>query len=270
MSAKLQTRQFFTAGQVANLCGASASLVRLWLKQGQLQSVRLPYSQHRRVPRAALAEFAAAHGMGPVLEALQAGARQDYLVQRALAGAAWLTTADAGKLLNVGYKTVQKWCNLGVLPSHRIPGNKRIGERRISRENLLRFAEEHGLAVAPSRCQPRALLVGFAPAPARAVTAALPGGWVVDRAANVVAAALAWARHKPGAVLVSDTVGGVPTRELAEALAAERPAPVLLAVRPEDRRPGYLGVTGLVELPAGATPAELAAALEKVTGGERC
>lgn len=55
-----------------------------------------------------------------------------------------LSMSEAASLLDCSPSMVRRWCDAGVLRSYRLPGSK---HRRISRENLVRFARDNGLPV---------------------------------------------------------------------------------------------------------------------------
>ncbi len=55
------------------------------------------------------------------------------------------TTGAAAKVLKVCPATVRKWTVSGVLGSYRLPG----GHRRITREEIERFAREYSIPIAP-------------------------------------------------------------------------------------------------------------------------
>src|SRR5262245_41693343 len=52
------------------------------------------------------------------------------------------TTGQVAHLLGVAPRTVSKWFDRGLLSGYRIPGSN---DRRIPREDLLKFIAEHGL-----------------------------------------------------------------------------------------------------------------------------
>lgn len=53
-----------------------------------------------------------------------------------------LTTGQVAKICNVAPRTVSKWFDSGQLRGYRIPGSK---DRRIPRDQLLRFMKAHGI-----------------------------------------------------------------------------------------------------------------------------
>ena len=53
-----------------------------------------------------------------------------------------LTTGEVAKICNVAARTVSKWFDSGRLKGYRIPGSQ---DRRIPREYLIKFINEHGM-----------------------------------------------------------------------------------------------------------------------------
>jgi excisionase family DNA binding protein len=53
-----------------------------------------------------------------------------------------LTTGEVARICNVAPRTVSKWFDSGHLHGYRIPGSK---DRRIPRDQLLRFMRAHGI-----------------------------------------------------------------------------------------------------------------------------
>lgn len=56
-----------------------------------------------------------------------------------------LTAGDVARMANVAHKTAVKWCDSGLLPSHRLPQGRR--ERRVAVGDLVAFLEKHGIPV---------------------------------------------------------------------------------------------------------------------------
>ena len=52
------------------------------------------------------------------------------------------TTGQVAKICKVAPRTVSKWFDSGRLRGYRIPGSQ---DRRIPREQLIRFLKEHGM-----------------------------------------------------------------------------------------------------------------------------
>lgn len=56
------------------------------------------------------------------------------------------TTGEAAKICHVASRTVVKWFDSGKLRGYRIPGSQ---DRRIPREQLIRFLKENGMPLGP-------------------------------------------------------------------------------------------------------------------------
>ena len=61
-------------------------------------------------------------------------------------------TGGIARICGVAPRTASKWIDSGLLPGRRIPGSK---VRRVSRETLVTFLNEHGLPV-PDELKPSA------------------------------------------------------------------------------------------------------------------
>jgi excisionase family DNA binding protein len=87
------------------------------------------------------------------------------------------TTGDAAKILRVAPRTVSKWFDSGKLRGYRVPGSQ---DRRIPRDQLVRFMKDHGIPVPEGLLDPEE-----APAPEAAPEVApeparhSPGPWEV-------------------------------------------------------------------------------------------
>ena len=70
------------------------------------------------------------------------------------------TTGQVAKICKVAPRTVSKWFDSGRLRGYRIPGSQ---DRRIPRENLVRFLKEHGMPLAEleDETTSKLLLVGL-------------------------------------------------------------------------------------------------------------
>ena len=70
------------------------------------------------------------------------------------------TTGEVALMFSVAPKTVSKWFDSGQLKGYRMPGGVGPGDRRITREALLRFCEKFGVPVPvelqPPRGEPKA------------------------------------------------------------------------------------------------------------------
>lgn len=56
----------------------------------------------------------------------------------------YYTTGQIAKMLTVTARTVQKWADKGILQGWRLPLS---GDRRISREAIVKFCESRNIAV---------------------------------------------------------------------------------------------------------------------------
>lgn len=52
------------------------------------------------------------------------------------------TSGDVADACGVSYRTAQKWIDAGILRGYRLPGSK---DRRVPREELVRFMRENGM-----------------------------------------------------------------------------------------------------------------------------
>lgn len=57
------TREAFTTGQAAKICGVAIRTVQKWLDSGKLKGFRVPASNHRRITRDTLGRFLRDNGM---------------------------------------------------------------------------------------------------------------------------------------------------------------------------------------------------------------
>jgi excisionase family DNA binding protein len=156
----LGVMKVFTLEQVATLCHVAPQTVAKWFDCGRLQGYRLPGSQERRIPRIALVKFLMANGMplcglvpeepappagSDAIDAAPQGntpyepvcvARDDPAVKESF------TTGQVARICRVAPRTVGKWFESGRLKGFRIRSS---GERRIPRDALLLFLQEHGM-----------------------------------------------------------------------------------------------------------------------------
>jgi excisionase family DNA binding protein len=100
----------------------------------------------------------------------------------------FLTTGEAAKWCGVHFRTVLRWCDRGVLPSHKLPGR---GDRRIRVEDFLKFLKSNRMPVPPQLRGgvPRVLVVDDDPAAVKLITRTLKlAGFEVDHASDGFAA----------------------------------------------------------------------------------
>ena len=83
------------------------------------------------------------------------------------------TTGQVAKICKVAPRTVSKWFDSGRLRGYRIPGSQ---DRRIPRDNLIRFLKEHGMPLAEleEETSSKLLLVGLDATLAAALRERLP------------------------------------------------------------------------------------------------
>ena len=62
------------------------------------------------------------------------------------------TTTDVGRICSVSANTVVRWINKGLLHCYRVPGSK---HRRVTRDELAKFLEVHGMPGIESRMETR-------------------------------------------------------------------------------------------------------------------
>jgi len=67
-----------------------------------------------------------------------------------------LTTGDVAYICNVAPRTVSKWFDSGQLKGYRIPGSR---DRRIPRDELIRFMRAHGIPLGNLGVVRRAILI---------------------------------------------------------------------------------------------------------------
>jgi len=100
----------------------------------------------------------------------------------------FLTTGDAAKWCGVHFRTVLRWCERGVLPSHQLPGR---GDRRIRVEDFLKFLKDHRIPV-PAHLRgpaPRILVVDDDPSTVKLISKSLQiAGFEIDHASDGFAA----------------------------------------------------------------------------------
>ena len=96
----------------------------------------------------------------------------------------FLTTGQAAKWCGVHFRTVLRWCERGVLPSHQLPGR---GDRRIRVEEFLKFLKSNRMPV-PAQLRgpaPRVLVVDDDPAAVKLISKSLHiAGFELDQAAD--------------------------------------------------------------------------------------
>ena len=177
-----------------------------------------------------------------------------------------LTTGEVAQICHVAPRTVSKWFDSGDLRGYRVPGSR---SRRIPREQLRRFMQEHGLpleALEGGLC--RVLLVGqFSPDLAQRL--AEGGAHEVQQAGSAFEAGLCVQRVCPHAVVVDLDGGDQEALALCKALRdheSSQPCKLLAARTGLDARAAqeYLAQGVDVCLAKPVWPGQLAQALSRV------
>ncbi|MCK6506686.1 excisionase family DNA-binding protein [Myxococcota bacterium] len=155
------------------------------------------------------------------------------------APAAFYSTHQVAGMLGVSLATVVNWTRLGRLHAHRTPG----GHRRISRDEVLRFCQEHrypvptelaGAVRATRRGPPRVLILHRDLAWAELVSDYLR----FDRELEITVtdrpleAGFRLAQVRPHLVLLDLELGDVPARALARLADELDPRPLLVGSQP--------------------------------------
>lgn len=140
------------------------------------------------------------------------------------AGPVYLTTHQVARMLGVSLPTVVNWTRAGKLKAHKTPG----GHRRISREDLLAFAEAFSYPVPPElklrSGPPRVLVVDgerdFYEMVAEFLT--LKGGVEARVADGAFSTGLEVGRFRPDVLLVDLKLGNLDPIRLARLLQGDR------------------------------------------------
>jgi excisionase family DNA binding protein len=174
-------KRVFTTGQVAQICRVSPPTVAKWFDSGRLQGYRIPGSRDRRILRESLIRFLKENHMplGVLEEERELSGIDAEPVESNPETAGWkqtgplgvvdsdsvareaftpaqvpsvsrddpavkesFTTAQVARLCKVAPRTVGKWFDSGRLKGFRIQSS---GERRVPRDALVRFLQEHGM-----------------------------------------------------------------------------------------------------------------------------
>ena len=118
------------------------------------------------------------------------------------------TTGQVAKICKVAPRTVSKWFDSGRLKGYRIPGSQ---DRRIPREQLVRFLKEHGMPLAEleDETQSKLLLVGLDGTLAAALRERLPetDGFKFEIAASGFEAGIQAESLHPDAIVIDLKLG---------------------------------------------------------------
>ena len=68
------------------------------------------------------------------------------------------TTGQVAKICKVAPRTVSKWFDSGRLRGYRIPGSQ---DRRIPREQLIKFLKEHGMPLGELEDEPIFVITAY-------------------------------------------------------------------------------------------------------------
>ncbi|MBX7191303.1 MAG: response regulator [Sandaracinaceae bacterium] len=130
-----------------------------------------------------------------------------------------LTTGQAAALCAVDPKTIARWADAGLVPTHRTVG----GRRRMQRADLLAFMRRQGMPVPSGRAAPRVVIVDDEPIVVRSLerilARAFPGARLRG-AYNGFEAGLLVAAEQPDLVLLDVVMPGLSGVEVCAALRA--------------------------------------------------
>lgn len=126
------------------------------------------------------------------------------------------TVGECAAIFGVAGKTIQHWCDSGLLKCHRFPQGR---DRRVSRAELVRFSQKHGVPVALHE-PTRILGIGL-----DSKTAAMIRGRFTDALGYWVAsvgtafdAGLVFAHQHPQCVVIDFAMGCNEARSIAESI----------------------------------------------------
>ena len=142
------------------------------------------------------------------------------------------TTGQISKICQVAPRTVSKWFDTGRLRGYRIPGSN---DRRVPRENLVVFMQEHGIPLGPlaPRETSKVLLVGVPDSLQQSLRAELPGEeFQVQSAATAFEAGMQATAWQPGCVVIDAAIGRDDCEAIARGLrkSGGDKAPLLIAL----------------------------------------
>ncbi len=124
-----------------------------------------------------------------------------------------LTTGEVAKICNVAPRTVSKWFDAGQLRGYRIPGSK---DRRIPRQQLIRFMKAHGMPLEGIETgETRVLIVDNEPDLLALLQRALSeASYGVKTASGAFEAGAAAETFRPHAILVDVSLPDVDVKQL--------------------------------------------------------
>lgn len=126
-----------------------------------------------------------------------------------------LTTGQVAGICQVAPRTVNKWVDSGGLRGYRLPNSK---DRRVPRDELLRFLKTHGMPVDRlDAASDRVLVVGADDDLLGTIRSAL-AGLQVDPAPSAFCAGRYAERVRPGLVVVDCALGRIEASQIAHSL----------------------------------------------------
>ena len=143
----------------------------------------------------------------------------------------FLTTGEASKWCGVHFRTVLRWCDRGVLPSHKLPGR---GDRRIRVEDFLKFLKDHRMPV-PAQLRgpaPRVLVVDDDPSTVKLISRTLQiAGFDVDHADDGFSAGAKLMSYAPEVMTLDLEMPGLRGEDVLRFVrASSRPAVRILVI----------------------------------------
>jgi hypothetical protein len=152
---------------------------------------------------------------------------ESYILSRARV----FSTGMIARLVGCAPRTVSKWIDAGRLKGYLLPITK---DRRVPRDNLLRFLRESGMPTAPLDGQGTVVALGVSDPWANAFTHALGIALTVERHDTLMGGAIRIAELYPSAVVLDGTLGTTACAEAAGVMRRRVPDVVLLAVLADD------------------------------------
>lgn len=119
------------------------------------------------------------------------------------------TTGQIAKICKVAPRTVSKWFDAGHLAGYRIPGPKGQGDRRVLRENLIRFLNDFGFPLneVTESGDSVVLLVGVDPVTAARLQSCLPENIIAKAAPTVFEAGVIAERTEASTIIIDLSIG---------------------------------------------------------------
>lgn len=128
-----------------------------------------------------------------------------------------LTTGQVAKICKVAPRTVSKWFDSGRLKGYRIPGSK---DRRIPRQNLTKFMQEHGMPMDEGMEEPDATKILIFSQDEALITAVkqrlVPQGFEIEAAYTSFEVGMKFQASAPGCLVVDFGQGSAQARQIIE------------------------------------------------------